>query len=325
MSPDGGITALRGEHGQGPGFRHEALFYSGPTEFMDQAASFVREGVAANEPVLVAVPEPKVGTIRTLLGGLADRVQFADMTELGHNPAHIIPAWRRFVTEHAGHSRPMRGIGEPIWAGRSLAELIEAQAHESLLNLALADVSGLWLLCPYDIGALGPSVIEEAHRSHPIVLRGGVRHESSTCRDSKAMAAAAFSAPLSEPDRYRELAFEIGSLASVRRFVSIEARKAGCDSSRISQLVLAVNEVTTNSLRHGGGIGVLRMWRDAASLVCEVRDRGRLDQPLVGREYPALNQEGGRGLWMVNQVCDLVQVRTPSFGTIVRLHFRLDS
>jgi anti-sigma regulatory factor (Ser/Thr protein kinase) len=292
---------------------------------MDATVSFVKEGVAANEPVLVAVPEPKVGMIRTVLGGLAERVQFADMTDLGHNPAQIIPAWRLFVSVHSGHTRPIRGIGEPIWAGRTQAELVEAQGHESLLNLALADVSGLWLLCPYDLSALGPSVIEEAQRSHPIVVRDGVRQESSTCRDSTAMAAAPFSAPLPEPDSPRELVFEIGSLTSVRRFVSSEAHKAGCDLSRISQLVLAVNEVTTNTIRHAGGIGLLRLWRDGASLVCEIRDRGRLDHPLVGREYPTVNQEGGRGLWMVNQVCDLVQVRTLSSGTIVRLHFRLAS
>jgi len=325
MSHDGGIRALRRDHDQRPRFRHEALCSSRQTGVVDQAASFVREGVTADEPVLVAVPGPKVDMIRTLLGTLADRVQFADMTELGHNPAHIIPAWLQFATEHSGHSRPIRGIGEPIWAGRSHAGLVEAQGHESLLNLALADVSGLWLLCPYDVGALGPSVIEEAHRSHPIIVRDGIRQESSTCRDSTAMAAAPFSAPLAEPDRYRELVFEVGSLASVRRFVSSEAHKAGCDPSRISQLVVAVNEVTTNTLRHAGGIGLLRLWRDADSLVCEVRDRGRLGEPLVGRAFPALNQEDGRGLWMVNRLCDLVQVRSLSSGTIVRLHFRLAS
>ena len=74
-----------------------------------------------------------------------------------------------------------------------------------------------------------------------------------------------------------------------------------------------------------GGIGLLRLWRDADSLVCEVRDRGRLGEPLVGRAFPALNQEDGRGLWMVNRLCDLVQVRSLSSGTIVRLHFRLAS
>jgi Histidine kinase-like ATPase domain len=57
---------------------------------------------------------------------------------------------------------------------------------------------------------------------------------------------------------------------------------------------------------------------DAA--ICEVRDRGYLDQPLAGRESPARDAEGGRGLWLANQFCDLVQIRSSEAGTVVRLH-----
>ncbi|MBA3233977.1 MAG: MEDS domain-containing protein [Propionibacteriales bacterium] len=63
----------------------------------------------------------------------------------------------------------VRGIGEPVWPGRTAAELVEAQCHEALLNVAFAD-SGRWdLLCPYDIQALPDDVIAEALRSHPHV------------------------------------------------------------------------------------------------------------------------------------------------------------
>ena len=61
------------------------------------------------------------------------------MAEIGANPACIIPAWRDFVDECAEAGRAIRGIGEPIWADRSPAELVECQRHESLLNLAFAD------------------------------------------------------------------------------------------------------------------------------------------------------------------------------------------
>jgi anti-sigma regulatory factor (Ser/Thr protein kinase) len=87
--------------------------------------------------------------------------------------------------------------------------------------------------------------------------------------------------------------------------------------------VLAVHELATNSLRHGGGRGTLRVWREPGALICEVSDRGRIDQPLVGRERPLGGQIGGRGLWLVNQVCDLVQIRCFPTGNAVRLHVRL--
>ena len=104
------------------------------------------------------------------------------MAEVGVNPARIIPAWREFVDTHTGRGRRLRGIGEPIWAQRSPDELVECQRHEALLNLAFADAEDFWLLCPYDVEALEPDVIEKAHHSHPVMVADGGSHESATYR-----------------------------------------------------------------------------------------------------------------------------------------------
>jgi hypothetical protein len=127
------------------------------------------------------VSEAKIEMLCSQLGADADRVQFADMAQVGRNPARIIPAWRAFVAEQAarGESR-FRGIGEPIWPGRTPDELAECERHESLLNLAFAGAPAWWLVCPYDTEALPPPVIEEAHRNHPSVLQGGRRQESAS-------------------------------------------------------------------------------------------------------------------------------------------------
>ena len=73
---------------------------------------------------------------------------FAEMDDVGTNPARIIPAWTDFVAGHEGQA--VHGIGEPIWAERSPAEVVECQRHESLLNLAFGDEVDFRLLCPYD-------------------------------------------------------------------------------------------------------------------------------------------------------------------------------
>ncbi len=86
--------------------------------------------------------------------------------------------------------------------------------------------------------------------------------------------------------------------------------------------MLAVNELATNSIRHGGGSGVLRVWREPEVLICEVTDHGHFEDPLVGRRRPAGTQVGGYGLWLANQVCDLVQVRSGPEGSTVRVHMR---
>ena len=86
--------------------------------------------------------------------------------------------------------------------------------------------------------------------------------------------------------------------------------------------VTAVNEIATNSVRHGGGSGRLRLWSEERTLVCEVADRGTIGDPLVGRRLPDPHREGGFGHWIANQLCDLVQVRSSARGTVVRLHAR---
>jgi anti-sigma regulatory factor (Ser/Thr protein kinase) len=95
------------------------------------------------------------------------------------------------------------------------------------------------------------------------------------------------------------------------------------DGDAAEDLVLAAHELATNSIRHGGGSGLLRTWRDGESLVVEINDSGTIGDPLVGRELGSEFSEGGRGVWMANQLCELVQVRSSAAGTVVRLHARL--
>jgi anti-sigma regulatory factor (Ser/Thr protein kinase) len=304
-------------------FSHEALFYTGQDGFAEGTLSFLRQGAAAHEPMLVVVDAPKIALLRSALGTDAHAVHFADMADVGHNPARIIPAWREFVDAHAGKGSPLRGIGEPIYPARSAAELVECQQHESLLNLAFADAPAFRLLCPYDTKALAPDVIAEARRSHPILVDGAEVQPSTDYCDVDEPAP--LPGPLPEPHhRADELSFGAGALGPIRALVSRHATEAGLLPGRTADLVLAVNEVATNSLRHGGGSGALRVWRDDEALVCEVRDRGRIEDPLVGRERPAIEQTGGRGIWMVNQLCDLVQIRSSAeHGTVVRMHVQL--
>jgi anti-sigma regulatory factor (Ser/Thr protein kinase) len=92
---------------------------------------------------------------------------------------------------------------------------------------------------------------------------------------------------------------------------------AGLDQDRTRDLLLAV---ATNSVLHGGGSGRARLWADEQEIVCEFIDAGHFRRPLVGRELPSKDQASGRGLWMVNQLCDLVQIRSTPGQTVVRLH-----
>jgi anti-sigma regulatory factor (Ser/Thr protein kinase) len=102
--------------------------------------------------------------------------------------------------------------------------------------------------------------------------------------------------------------------------VASHAAAAGLGARRIADLAFSVNEVASNSVRHGGGAGTVRFWSGGSGVVCEVRDGGRFDRPLAGRKRPVSDQVGGWGLWLANQLCELVEVRSLPEGTAVRLH-----
>jgi anti-sigma regulatory factor (Ser/Thr protein kinase) len=302
-------------------FLHEAVVYEGPDQLVELAAEFIDESVAADEPILVVLA-PEV------LGRLASKhrlpgVTFADMRAVGGNPARLLPACQEFLDRHASSGRRVRGLGEPVWSTRRAAELGECHQHEALLNAAF-DRRSLWLRCPYDAGSLDPGVIEEACRTHPLVQRAGQTRPSPSYPGAAALATVA-TAPLPvPPGSALQLEVGPGDLGRVRQLARERATAAGLSSARTEDLVVAVNELAANSLAHGGGRGTVRLWEEDGVVLCELHDRGRLDDPWVGRRRPPTSDTGGRGLWLANQLCDLVQIRSGDQGTVVRLHQEID-
>lgn len=301
-------------------FRHEAGIYAGADEFVGLAASFLAPAVAAGEPALVLVDADKAERLRVALGD-HPTVVYDDMRSVGRNPARLIPAWAAFVEAHTG-APALWSIGEPLWPERSPSEVVECHQHEALLNLALAGDATFRLLCPVDATALGPEVAEPSLRCHPWVRdAGGARASNTDYRPVDPMGLLA--APLPTPPPGAEtFPFTADDLRELRGRVGALARSAGLAADRADDIVLAVDEVATNSHRHGGGRGTLVTWRTGDWLVCEVRDTGRITDPMVGRRVPPSGELGGRGLWIANQLCDVVQVRSSDAGAVVRVHAR---
>ncbi|MDQ3293692.1 MAG: sensor histidine kinase, partial [Actinomycetota bacterium] len=240
--------------------------------------------------------------------------------ELGTNPGRIISAWRQFVFDHRDDPH-LRGIGEPVWPERTPEELVECQHHERLLNVAFPPGLPWRLLCPYDVSTLDAAVVDEAKAAHPYV-----HEQAGWWDDAPAGRAVDPGRPLDEPladlpPPVRELGFDAVSRADALTAVA-EVAGPGLAPARADALGRAVGEVFDNSLRHGGGSGTLRLWRTGPDVVCEVRDAGRLRDPLVGRGLRARATADRRGLWLVHELCDLVQVRSTDAGTVVRLTMR---
>ncbi len=307
-----------GNEQQPGGFAHEALFYRGAAEFEALALAFVEEGLRAGEAVMVMVAAAKLDVVRGALGADADRTELVDMETEGRNPARIIPRWAAFFGEHAATGRPARGLGEPIWPERSPAELLECQLHEALINLAFGTSRGR-LVCPYDLDVLDQDVVGEARRSHPLLTDSAETHPSTACAATPWLDPR-FQEPLPEPTGPVDaLAFDDVNVPAVRTFVAQRGATFGMRPERAADVALAVHELAANSIRHGGGAGAVRLWFEHDALVCEVRDAGRITDPLAGRRVPRSDSDGGRGLWIANHLTDLSQVRTGPEGTVVRL------
>jgi anti-sigma regulatory factor (Ser/Thr protein kinase) len=297
--------------------RHIAFFYYKRDEYLAAIRDFVAAGLDHAEPVLVAVPGDHLPPDWQPLAHQA--VSAVDMGQLGRNPARIIPALRAFADHHPGQR--VRYLGESVWPDRPAAEQLAAARYESLVNLAFADAQ-VTMLCLYNAADLPESAIGLACSTHPTLLSDG--RERASIR---------YLGPAGFPDRLDEPlppppvsadALNYGrDLRPLRALVTAGAQRAGLDASRCMDLVIAASEVAANTLRHTTSGGVIRVWHADGEVLCQLEDAGHIRDPLAGYRRPSDGMPGGQGLWLVNQVCDLVEIRTGQSGTTIRLHMYL--
>jgi hypothetical protein len=299
-------------------YRHEAYLWSDPGDFTDQMGPFIADGLAAGEPVMVAVRNDRARWLRRALGPRAQEVEFVDMVQLGRNPARIIPAWMQFLNRRSSSDRPARGIGEPVWPGRRPVEVAECQFHEALLNVAVDPETPFWLVCPYQTSRLQPEVIAEAHRSHPVILEGD-SHRGSPSYGGRGHVEAVFnSAPSQLWGEPASMVFHADNPHQAFAFVTLHATAAGLWSDAVTRLAIATSQVIAAAVRRGASHGSVQIWDGEDSLVCDVSDETVLTDVIAGRRMPTEGEQDG--LWTANHLCDLVQLRSGATGTSVRLY-----
>ncbi|HEX6683342.1 MAG TPA: anti-sigma factor RsbA family regulatory protein [Candidatus Limnocylindrales bacterium] len=305
------------ENGNGRGLIHVGLFYQDLNDLAKASRMFVEEGLESDEPVLIAQPPAQLNRLRDELPAQRD-VTYVDMTIAGRNPGRILP-WvlHDFVLRNA--ARRVRIIGEPIWPNRSALAYPACVQHEGLINVALGQVDAA-VLCPYDIARLPPHAIDDSHLTHPLIQYacGPVRRNREYTPQALARV---LDQPLEPPPPgARTTRFSWTDLLSVREQVAERAIAAGLVPSQVAAAKLAVSEAATNAVRHGGGYGTLSIWSEPEYLVLDVHSPLPMRNPLAGRLQPLADSVSGRGLALINHVCDLVRLHaTARLGTNVRM------
>ena len=295
-------SAANSLYGARAGFRHDAFVHDSDEDFVQSAVAFVQEGLAAGERIAAALSPGRIALLRDALGPDQGKVSFIDMTVAGGNPARLIPVWREILERHP--EQPVRGLSQAAYPGRSAAEYDEVLLHEALSDIAFAADKSFRLQCAYEASVgLDPT---------------------ATHSDAESLAEKTFRTALTDvPDRAERWAFGPAELGQVRQWVAGHASSHGVSRDRLEDLCLALHEICTNTIRFGGGHGTLTVWIADGALICDISDQGRIDNLLVGRVLPPLEGLGGRGVWLANQLCDLVQLRSGDGFTQVRLHTRL--
>src|SRR3954470_15520917 len=292
--------------------RHEALPYAGTPDFVPACLSVANDALSRDERLILLAPEDRLDEARDALGLGADEVTFVATDRHGRNPNRITTLLDSFQSAADGH----RSFAVTDWGlpGRSRAVFAETKLADSLLNVAGRSWP-LDVVCLYNTTMLAAAELADIRRVHP-----AVRGEPANADYDPELASALFAAALlAAPDGLDILDIGPNELSGARQAVRAFGSAHGLPADRTEDLVMAANEIVTNSVRYGGGRCRLTLWEEDGSAVCEIVDAGYIADPLAGRFAPPPTAESGRGLWLANQLCDLVQLRSSPAGTVVRL------
>ncbi|MGY1624823.1 anti-sigma factor RsbA family regulatory protein [Geodermatophilus sp. SYSU D00965] len=317
------VGAAPGAERPSPGFRHEALVYDTAEQMAAIAAPWLRDGLAAGDAAVIAVGPGATGPLREAVGD-DPRVIVVERHALYRSRTPTaITAFRRFATEHAAPGRRVRVVGE-VDFGTTAADHREWQAYEAVINAAFAPFP-LWGLCVFSADLPEP-VLATARHTHPRLVTAAGRVANP---DFVGPAAYLRALPVpAEPleDTVPALADDdITDYAGLRH--AVREHLAGVDGPPdvLEDFLLAVDEMTSNAVRHGRPPAGLRLWSAPGQLVATIRDSGHgLADPFAGYG-PAHGDDlshGGMGLWLARQLCDHVAVRRDPDGTSVRLTSR---
>jgi anti-sigma regulatory factor (Ser/Thr protein kinase) len=299
------------------GYFHETAFYASDDELMDIVVPFLRDGVAAGEPTIVAFGDHNAAVTRTALGD-ATGVTFMPGDHYAR-PAATIRAYRSmFAAYIRDGATQIRAVGDVPHPGTGVSWEAWGR-YEGVINFAYDDFP-LWGLCPYDTRTTPAAVLEDVRRTHPnIALRDGSHVRNPDFEDPEDYLR---SLPAPEPDTIESTAplmeFHDAAPIAARTAARDVARASGLDGERTSSFVLSVSEVVANASLHGTPPSVLRFWSEPGRAVATVRDAGT-GPPHTGVGLVRDPKGGGVGLWIAEQMCSEVSFRREPDGFTVRV------
>jgi anti-sigma regulatory factor (Ser/Thr protein kinase) len=178
-------------------------------------------------------------------------------------------------------------------------------------------------MCSYDISALPKQAINDSYYTHPLLLDGESEPTPSPVYAEADLSKLYFLPLPAPPHDSSRLKFGLDDLYAVRELVASQASGLGMDPERIANLQLAATEAATKAILHGGGRGLAFAWREDDSVVCEFQSDLPLPPPLAGSRQVSPTAPNGRGLTIINHLCDLVRWHASGDRCALRFWFGL--
>lgn len=314
-----------GGHGEpgasaAPGFCHDALIYDTFDQLTAVAAPWLLEGLAAGDAAVIAVGPEATGPLREAVGNNPRVIVVEHHALYRSRTPTAITAFRRYTAEHAAPGRRVRCVGE-VDFGASSADWREWQAYEAVVNATFAPYP-LWGLCVFSSSQPEP-ILASARHTHPQLVTAAGRIPNPGFVDP-----ATYLSALPVPDEPLEatrpaLTHDATSdLSGLRHAVRDLLATVDGPPDVFEDFLMAIDEMTSNAVRHGSPPAHLRLWTAPGRLVATISDSGHgLNDPFAGYG-PAHGEDlshGGMGLWLARQLCDHVAIRHDEHGTTVRL------
>lgn len=306
---------------QGDSF-HEALLYGSEHELLGTVVPFLRDGVRAGEPTVVAWPHEQAVLLQEAMPDTRD-VVFLDETQAYTRPSSVIKSYRGMLADYVadGASRVRVTGAFPSWV---LQDVWWWWArYEAAANHAYADFP-VWTLCAYDTRTSPRHVLDDVTRTHPRLSTPDGTHVDNGSYRSMSTFLADHTVTPDPLDTTRPVLDLVDRTPADARYAVWEAHRAGRlpAETDVDAIVLVANEAITNGIRYGKPPVRFRLWAGFGRVVIAVHDLGAGPaDPEVGLWPVAHDGPGGRGLWLIHELADHVTLDPGTNGYTLRATF----
>lgn len=319
---------MNGSQPVGPdvAFSHAAVLYDSDEQLRDRVVPYVEEGLRRDENILVNISESAERVLREGLGTAAARVQWNAPGISYDRLGRMYEAYRAYLAQQYSAGMSTRVVAE-FTSDAGSYRMDQYLRYESMANEAYAPY-GYPIVCLWDERCYPPEVLDQVRETHPQLVgeQGRPVINADYRRPGDYLAAEGQPQPAAPAGAGIDVHFDTADdLVALRRHFRTWAVSCDLNADEVSDVISAVDEITTNALEHGSPPARVQSWVDGDRLVVEVRDSGTTPiPPMAGFHRPGLDSPRGRGLWMARQFADVVTTNTGSAGTTVCLQFPVD-